>query len=69
MKEDFKRGKKRVEMIQVFKDKPILPPRWDWQGMVEEKVKEKFTPAYIWNNYIKHAFEGIMPEKKPWRGK
>jgi hypothetical protein len=65
VKEDFKRGKKRVEMLQVFKDKPILPPRWDWQGMVEEKVKTKFTPEYIFVNYISKAIEAAMKKNMP----
>jgi hypothetical protein len=58
-----------LEMIQVFKDKPILPPRWDWRGMVMEKVNQKFTPDYIFANYIAKAILGIMSEKKPWKGK
>jgi hypothetical protein len=64
--EDFKRGKGQVEMIQLFKDKPILPPRWDWQGETADKVREKFTPDYIFDNYIAKAMLRIMPEKKPW---
>jgi hypothetical protein len=68
VKEAFHEGKDKVEMIQLFKDKPILPPRWDWQKMTVEKVKEKFTPDYIAANYIAKAILGIMPEKKPWTG-
>ena len=69
VKEAFHKGKGRVEMIQLFKDKPVLPPRWDWRGEAEEKVKQNFTPDYIFENYIAKAILGIMPEKKPWKGK
>jgi hypothetical protein len=61
--EAFKKKEGQVEMIQLFKDKPILPPRWDWRGMAEEKTREKFTPDYIFDNYIAKAMLGI------WAGK
>jgi hypothetical protein len=57
-----------LEMIQLFKDEPILPPRWDWHGTVMENVKRKFTPEYIFANYIAMAIQGILPKKKPWKG-
>jgi hypothetical protein len=61
--EDFKKGKGRVEMIQLFKDKPVMPPRWDWRGETAEKVGAKFTPDFIFSNYIAKALMGIMPGK------
>jgi hypothetical protein len=67
--EDFKKGKGRVEMIQRFVDQPVMPPRWDWRGIAEEKTKQKFTPDYIRDNYIAKAIAGIMPAKKPYKGK
>jgi hypothetical protein len=63
VKEAFKEGKGEVEMIQLFKDKPILPPMWDWRGMAEEKTLEKFTPDYIFDNYIARATIGLWPGK------
>ncbi|MDR0583790.1 MAG: hypothetical protein LBG57_05490 [Treponema sp.] len=69
VKEAFNEGKGEVEMIQLFKDEPILPPRWDWRGMAEDKMKQTFTPDYIFENYIAKAILQIMPEKKPWPGK
>ncbi|MDR2176816.1 MAG: hypothetical protein LBP20_02100 [Treponema sp.] len=65
----FKRGKGRVEMLQAFVDEPILPPKWDWRGETAEKIKQKFTPDYIWENYIAYAIKGIMPDKKFYKGK
>jgi hypothetical protein len=43
-----------------------MPSRWDWQSETEEKVRSKFTPDYIFDNYIAKAMLGIMPKKKPW---
>ncbi|MDR1445223.1 MAG: hypothetical protein LBI94_10130, partial [Treponema sp.] len=63
---DFKKGKKQVEMIQVFRDKPVLPPRWDWQKEVSDKAGAKFTADYIQDHYISKAIKGLLPEKKPW---
>jgi hypothetical protein len=60
----FRKGKGRVEMLQVFVDKPVMPPKWDWRGETADKVMEKFTPDYIFNNYISRAILGIMPNKK-----
>jgi hypothetical protein len=53
-------------MLQRFVDKPVLPPEWDWQGETADKVQAKFTPDYIFDNYIARAIAGIFPEKKPW---
>jgi hypothetical protein len=64
--EEFSRGKKRVEMIQSFREKTVLPPRWDWRELVMEKVQQKFTPDYMFENYIAKALNGIEPQKKPW---
>jgi hypothetical protein len=61
----FKRGKGRVQMIQLFKDEPILPPRWDRRGMVAEKVKQKFTPDYIFEHYIAAAINAAMTKNLP----
>jgi hypothetical protein len=61
--EEFIEGKGQVEMIQLFKDKPILPPRWDWQKMTADKVQEKFVPDYIFDNYIARAIIGLWPGK------
>jgi hypothetical protein len=58
-----------LEMIQSFKDKPILPSRWDWQGETIEKVQQAFPPSRIFDEYIAKAVLGIMPEKKPFAGK
>jgi hypothetical protein len=52
-----------LEMLQVFTDKPVMPPKWDWRGVTAEKVQEKFTPDYIFANYIAKAILGIMPDK------
>jgi hypothetical protein len=65
VKEAFHKGEGQVEMIQLFRDKPVMPRRWDWQGDMVKKVREKFTPDYIWENYIAHAIKGIMSKKKP----
>jgi hypothetical protein len=41
-----------LEMIQVFKDEPILPPQWDWREEVLDKVNQSLrriisgTPTY-----------------------
>jgi hypothetical protein len=51
------------EMIQSFQDEPILPPRWDWRQKTEDKVKEKFTPSHIFENYISKAILGSFPGK------
>jgi hypothetical protein len=61
--EAFKEGEGQVEMILLFKDKPILPPRWDWQKMTADKVQEKFVPDYIFDNYIAKAILGTRPGK------
>ncbi|MDR0759171.1 MAG: hypothetical protein LBF74_03565 [Treponema sp.] len=53
-----------LEMIQLFKDTPVMPPQWDWQEIAEKKTAEKFTPDYIFENYIAKAILGILPEKK-----
>jgi hypothetical protein len=53
-----------LEMIQVFVDEPILPPRWDWPEEAAEKVAQKFTAEYIAENYIAKAILGILPGKK-----
>jgi hypothetical protein len=65
-KEAFHKGEGQVEMLQLFKDERVMPPEWDWRGIAERNTLDKFTPDYIWENYIKHAIDGIMPEKKPW---
>jgi hypothetical protein len=62
--EDFKKGKGQVEILQVFVDRPILPPKWDWQGETAEKIRKRFSASYIWANYISNAIKGIMPGKK-----
>jgi hypothetical protein len=64
-KEAFHEGENQVEMVQLFKDEPVLPPKWDWREKTMDKVREKFTPDYIFENYIAKAIKGIMPEKKP----
>jgi hypothetical protein len=66
VKEAFHKGKGKVEMIQLFKDEPVMPPEWDWRGIAEKKTEEKFTPGYIFANYISKALEGSMPVKKTW---
>jgi hypothetical protein len=54
----------KLNMVQIFK--PIKEQDdWDWPGDVVKKVQKKFTPDYIWDNYIAKAMAGIMPEKKP----
>jgi hypothetical protein len=53
-------------MLQLFRDEPVMPHRWDWRGETAEKVGDKFTLDYIFENYIAKAILGIMPEKKPW---
>jgi hypothetical protein len=50
-------------MIRLFKDKPILPPRWDRQKMTADKVRARFMPGYIFDNYIAKAMIGMWPEK------
>jgi hypothetical protein len=53
--EAFHEGKGEVEMLQRFVDNPVLPPEWDWRGETADKVREKFTPDYIFDNYISKA--------------
>jgi hypothetical protein len=69
-REQFKKGNKRrvagkgkVQRIQAFSDKPLLPPMWDWRTLTMEKVQEKFTPDYMWDNYIERVFMGITPKE------
>jgi hypothetical protein len=57
-----------VEMIQAFVDRPVMPPKWDWQGETAEKIRAKFTPDYIFANYIAKAisvFSGLCPTLSP----
>jgi hypothetical protein len=61
VKEAFHEGKGQVEMIQRFVDKPVLPPQWDWQGDTVERIKQKFTPEYIFEHYITPALEKTLP--------
>jgi hypothetical protein len=67
-KEAFHEGEGQVEMLQLFRDEPVMPHRWDWRGETAEKVRDKFTPDYIYDNYIAQAIAGIMPEKSRGRG-
>jgi hypothetical protein len=62
-RKQFKEGKKQVDRIQAFgdKSKPIMPPMWDWKELTMEKVKEKFTPDYMYDNYIARVFTGMTP--------
>jgi hypothetical protein len=34
-------------MVQVFKDKPIMPPRWNWQAEALGRMKELNFAAYL----------------------
>jgi hypothetical protein len=55
----------KLNMVQIFK--PIKKQKeWDWPEDVMKKVQQKFTPRFLFNNYIAPAINGIMPEKKPW---
>jgi hypothetical protein len=62
-RKQFKDGSKQVERIQSFSDKPLLPPMWDWRELTMEKVKDKFTPDYMFDNYISRVFLGITPKE------
>jgi hypothetical protein len=64
VKEAFHEGEKQVEMIQLFQDKPVMPPKWDWRGEAEEKVRAKFTPGFIFANYISKAIEAAKKQGK-----
>jgi hypothetical protein len=59
--EDFK--KSPLQILQTFVDKPVLPPTWDWQGETADKIREKFTPDYIFDNYIARAMAGLWVGK------
>jgi hypothetical protein len=37
-----------------------MPPRWDWQKETLEKVKARFTPDYVFANYIAKAVEAAQ---------
>ena len=50
-------------MIQSFREKTVLPPRWDWRELVMEKVRQKFPPDYMFENYIASALLGVMSRK------
>jgi hypothetical protein len=56
-------GKGKVQRIQSFSDKPLLPPQWDWRALTLEKVHEKFTPDYMYDNYIARVFTGMTPKE------
>jgi hypothetical protein len=71
-RKEFKKGNKRrvkgkgkVQRIQAFgnKSKPIMPPMWDWKALTLEKVHEKFTPDYMFKNYIEKVFTGMTPKE------
>jgi hypothetical protein len=47
-KEAFHEGEGQVEMLQLFRDEPVMPPRWGWRGIAERNTLDKFTPDYIW---------------------
>jgi hypothetical protein len=59
----FHKGTGQVEMLQRFVDDPILPPKWDWRGETAEKIRAKFTPDYIFDNYIAPALKKMLPGK------
>lgn len=49
-----------LQQIQIFRDSPILPFRWDFQSEAIEEFAGKYTAEYIFDRYLLPAFNEIQ---------